>query len=258
MLFHPLINQKKGGKEMRKKLALLGFLMLVSVGIAYTVAASDALKGLALGVFGRNEIRIDERLIPQFTKLSEEQRAKAVEIALGDPQVQGILEGADNYYTSVSDVFEVAKDAHVRIIPKEGLALVELRIYKDYDEEVGLKVVNVIVDLTEEKVKEINEFPEARVPKAQGEVQSGETAIQIGKQFLDGIGYVTGDVLFVKLDEENPNFYWHELAKLEKPDVQGLRTCWIVRFEQAYRPGHWFEVWIDAQTGEVIGGQQCR
>ena len=114
------------------------------------------------------------------------------------------------------------------------------------------------VDLLEEKVKEIDEFPEVRKPKAQGNVQSGETAIQIGKRFLDGIGYATGEGLFIKLDEETPNFYWHELAKLEKPDVQGTRTCWIVRFEQAFRPGHWFEVWIDAQTGEVIGGQQCR
>lgn len=32
---------------MRKKLALLGFLMLVSVGMAYIVSASDALKARA-------------------------------------------------------------------------------------------------------------------------------------------------------------------------------------------------------------------
>jgi len=44
----------------------------------------------------------------------------------------------------------------------------------------------------------------------------------------------------------------------EEPDVQGLRLCWIIRFEQAYRPGHFFEVWIDAYTSEVIGGTQCK
>jgi len=82
--------------------------------------------------------------------------------------------------------------------------------------------------------------------------------IHRGRRFLDGIGYATGDVLFAELDEKTPNFYWHELAKLEKPGVQGVRRCWVVRFEQARRPGHWFEVWIDAQTGEVIGGMQCR
>jgi hypothetical protein len=87
---------------------------------------------------------------------------------------------------------------------------------------------------------------------------SEQQAIYIGGDFLDGIGYTTGKVLFTKLEEKNPNFYWHDLAELEKPDMQGLRLCWIIRFEQAYRPGHFFEVWIDAYTGEVMGGMQCR
>jgi len=87
---------------------------------------------------------------------------------------------------------------------------------------------------------------------------SKQQAINIGKDFLDGIGYTTGQVLSTKLEEETPNFYWHDLAKLEKPDIQGLRLCWIIRFEQAYRPGHFFEVWIDVYTGEVMGGIQCR
>ena len=52
--------------------------------------------------------------------------------------------------------------------------------------------------------------------------------------------------------------HWHDLAELEKPNIQGLRLCWIIRFEQAYRPSHFFEVWIDSHTGEVIGGTQCR
>jgi len=90
------------------------------------------------------------------------------------------------------------------------------------------------------------------------DLSTEKQAINIGRHFLDGIGYVTGDVSFAELDKKTPNFYWHELAELEKPGVQGLRPCWVVRFEQARRPGHWFEVWIDAQTGEVIGGMQCR
>ncbi len=89
-------------------------------------------------------------------------------------------------------------------------------------------------------------------------VISEQQAIQTGKGFLDGIGYTTGKVLFTWLEWKTPNFYWHDLAGLEKPDIQGLTLCWIVRFEQAYRPGHFFEVWIDAYTGEVVGGTQCR
>jgi hypothetical protein len=87
---------------------------------------------------------------------------------------------------------------------------------------------------------------------------SEQQAIQVGKAFLDGIGCATGQVLFTNLEEKIPNFYWHDLAKLERPDIQGSRLCWIVRFEQAYRPGHFFEVWIDAYTSVVIGGTQCR
>jgi hypothetical protein len=89
---------------------------------------------------------------------------------------------------------------------------------------------------------------------------SEQQAIYLGRQFLDGIGYwyTTGKVLSVNLTQRAPNFYWHDLLNLEKPDVQGLRLCWVIRFEQAYRPGHLFEVWIDAYTSAVMGGEQCR
>ena len=83
-------------------------------------------------------------------------------------------------------------------------------------------------------------------------------AIQTGRDFLDGVGCATGNVLFTKLEERTPNFYWHDLAGLERPEIQGLRLCWVVRFEQEYRPGHFFEVWVDACTGDVVGGTQCK
>jgi len=83
-------------------------------------------------------------------------------------------------------------------------------------------------------------------------------AIYIGKHFLDGKGYRTGNVLSAELEEKEPNFYWHYLTKLEKPDIQGPQYCWVIRFEQAKRPGHFFEVWIDATEYFVIGGDQCR
>lgn len=159
---------------MRKKLALLGFLMLVSVGMAYIVSASDALKGLAPGFFGRNEVTIDADLI--YTKVSPDQKVKAVEIALGDPQVQEILEGVDNYCTGVSDVFDVQeieveeggdKRRVIALIPKEGLALVEFLTYKEYDQEIGLRVYEVIVDLSNERVNEIKEHAEVRKPRTQ-------------------------------------------------------------------------------------------
>lgn len=92
----------------------------------------------------------------------------------------------------------------------------------------------------------------------QGTMISEEEAIHTGKGFLDGIGYTPGKVLFTTLEDKTPNFYWHDLAELEEPEIQGLRLCWIITFEQPYRLSHFFEVWIDAYTGEAIGGMQCR
>ena len=92
----------------------------------------------------------------------------------------------------------------------------------------------------------------------QQDIISEQQAIHIGRDFLDGIGYMTGKVLSTKLEEKTPNFYWHDLAEIDKPDIHGLSLCWIIRFEQKYRPGHFFEAWIDAYSGEVMGGTQCR
>jgi hypothetical protein len=82
--------------------------------------------------------------------------------------------------------------------------------------------------------------------------------IQIGRRFLDERGYTTGRILSSILEEREPNFYWDYALKFERPDIQGLRSCWVIRFEQAERPGHWFEVWVDASEYLVIGGMQCR
>ena len=90
-----------------------------------------------------------------------------------------------------------------------------------------------------------------------------EQAIEIGREFLEDIGRQTGKVLSVDLvhiDEVSDGHlsYWHLAAGLETPDVLEPEWCWVVRFEQALRPGHWFEVLIDVNTAEVVGGMQCR
>ena len=87
---------------------------------------------------------------------------------------------------------------------------------------------------------------------------SEKTAIQIGRDFLDGEGFKTGELLSIKLEEKEPNFYWDYALKFERPDLAGLRTCWVIRFEQKQRPGHFFEIWLDASENIVIGGSQCR
>lgn len=103
---------------------------------------------------------------------------------------------------------------------------------------------------------------------------SEEQAIEIGRMFLDGVGRKTGKVLSVELEEKEPNFYWDvvvesdvewdrldvwdRMLKYNRPELRETKTCWIVRFEQARRPGHFYEVWLDASEYIVVGGSSCR
>ena len=103
---------------------------------------------------------------------------------------------------------------------------------------------------------------------------SEKTAIQIGRYFLDGVGRKTGRVLFIKHEEKEPNFYWDIVAiksdvewdrldiwdrmlKWDRPEIREIRPCWVIRFEQAKRLGHFYEVWLDASEYIVVGGMSC-
>ena len=103
---------------------------------------------------------------------------------------------------------------------------------------------------------------------------SEKTAIQIGRDFLDGVGRKTGRVLFIQHEEKEPNFYWDialksdvewdrldiwdRMLKWDRPEIREIRPCWVIRFEQAKRPGHFYEVWLDASEYIVVGGTQCK
>jgi hypothetical protein len=81
--------------------------------------------------------------------------------------------------------------------------------------------------------------------------------IQIGKSYLLEEGERVGRTLSVKREEVTPNFVYDYSLKFERPDLVGDRLCWLVRFEQWWRPGHYIEVWIDASELVVVGGKQC-
>jgi len=103
---------------------------------------------------------------------------------------------------------------------------------------------------------------------------SEKQAIEIGRVFLDGVGRKTGRVLFIKYEEREPNFYWDialksdvewdrldiwdRMLKWDRPDIREIRPCWVIRFEQEKRPGHFYEVWLDASEHIVVGGTSCR
>jgi hypothetical protein len=77
--------------------------------------------------------------------------------------------------------------------------------------------------------------------------------VQEGREYLDGLNKTTGKILSIHLDEKAP-IYAHPY----KPSAEEFRLCWVIRFEQAKLPGHYVEVWIDTNSGEIVGMTQCR
>ena len=81
--------------------------------------------------------------------------------------------------------------------------------------------------------------------------------IRIGYSFFAEEGRRVGRVLSVKQEEVTPNFVYNYSLKFDRPDLAASRTCWIVRYEQWGRPGHYGELWIDAVELLVVGGREC-
>ncbi len=82
--------------------------------------------------------------------------------------------------------------------------------------------------------------------------------IKIGRFHLLNEGIYVDRILSVKQEEVTPNFRFNYELKYERPDLVSDRLCWIVKFEQAQRPGYYIEVWIDVSENLVIGGMQYR
>ena len=81
-------------------------------------------------------------------------------------------------------------------------------------------------------------------------------AVERGRSFLDDNNHTTGQVLSTTLEVKEPNFYWSTAMGMEKPSTVEPRLLWVIRFEQANRPGHFFEVWVD-EGGVILGGNEC-
>jgi hypothetical protein len=92
------------------------------------------------------------------------------------------------------------------------------------------------------------------VPVAQ--IGSLFAAVESSRSFLDDNNHTTGQVLSTAIEMREPNFYWSTAMGMEKPNTAEPRLMWIIRFEQANRPGHFFEVWV-AERGMILGGNEC-
>jgi hypothetical protein len=83
-------------------------------------------------------------------------------------------------------------------------------------------------------------------------------AVYVGRGFLLGHGVGVGRVLGVTTETGDPNYYWHTVFGLDRPGSSPPTAYYVVRYQQAERPGHYYEVWVSVDSLAVVGGGQCR
>jgi len=144
------------------------------------------------------------------------------------PQIQDLLQTADNYTAEASEIFDIQEsNGDITLVPKEGLALVTLELNSDYGEEFGVQTVKATVDLAQETVTDLEVNPEVRKPKVNDNVMSPSELVENAAEYDGVVVTVSGKVsilgevfgsLFM-LDDTVTVFYSHAEATV---DVSGI------------------------------------
>jgi hypothetical protein len=223
-----------------KRSALLCLLLVASVGSAVVVQATGVMQ--RFGSIEKAEINIQSASVTLL--LTAEDRQKVMDIVLMDPQIQELLEGADNYTIEVSEVFdinEVSFDVNegvsggVELVPREGVAEAIITINNDYGEEFGVQVITVTVDLENEEITETEVNPEIRKPKVIDDTLSPSELVQNPSEYDGAVVTVSGKVsllgevfgyLFM-LDETVTVFYRHEEADVDVSSIENGDTVTV-------------------------------
>lgn len=95
---------------------------------------------------------------------------------------------------------------------------------------------------------------------------SGEIsdAVDTARVFLSLNDVDVGKYLSHTIEQGDPNYYWQKefqygnLANLVYHNLPKSREYIAVRFEQQNRPGHFYEVWVELGSNQVVGGDICR
>lgn len=216
-----------------KRLALLCLLLVASIGSAVVVQATGVMQ--RFGSIEKAEINIQSASVTLL--LTAEDRQKVMDIVLMNPQIQELLEDADNYTIEVSEVFdinEVSFDVNegvsggVELVPREGIAQAIITINNDYGEEFGVQVITVTVDLENEEITETEVNPEIRKPKVIDDTLSPSELVQNPSEYDGAVVTVSGKVsllgevfgyLFM-LDETVTVFYRHEAADVDVSSIE--------------------------------------
>jgi len=93
-----------------------------------------------------------------------------------------------------------------------------------------------------------------------GGVHSPEVdeATRVGRAFLILHDVDVGKVLESLTESNTPNYYWRKKLGMRFPLMPPPREFYVIRYEQARRLGHYYEVWVDVDSMQVVGGGECR
>jgi len=191
--------------QKRKRLALLSLLLVLSVGSAVAAQASGVLGGLADNSEAV-EISMRTVIVPGATITPSVNTEKATDIVLMDSWIQEFLDDADNYIIQVSDAIYVKNvyddGKSVELGMQAGFAKVTIKITNDYGEEIGVQVIEAIVDMENEKITARYEVTsEVIKPKVKEGITPLSELMNNHSDYYDVIVTVSGKVS--ALGEEN-------------------------------------------------------
>jgi hypothetical protein len=215
-----------------KRLALLGVLLLLSICSAVVVHGTNVLQ--SFGNVEEAEINIQTASVTLL--LSAEERETAINLVLMVPQIQDLLQTADNYTAKASEIFDVHEtNGDVALVPKEGLAMVTLEITTDYGEEFGVQIVVATVDIANEEITQLEVNQEVRKPKVEDNLLLPSELVDNASEYDGVVVTVSGKVsllgevfgsLFM-LDDTVTVFYAHEGATVDVSDIENGDTVTV-------------------------------
>jgi hypothetical protein len=191
-----------------KRLAMLSILLVLSVGSAFAAQASGVLEGFpeeneAVEI---SEISMRTVIVPGVTITPSVNTEKATDIVLADSWTQEFLDDADNYIIQVADAIYVKNvydnGKSVELGMQVGFAKVTIKITNDYGEEIGVQVIEAIVDMENEEITARYEVTsEVIKPKVKEGITPLSELMNNHSDYYDVIVTVSGKVS--ALGEEN-------------------------------------------------------
>jgi hypothetical protein len=218
--------------EKTKKIAILGFLLLLSFCSAVIVHAANILQSYSN--IEESEINID--LASVSLLLTPEERESAINLVLMATKIEDLLKTADNYTAEASEIFDIREtNEGFNLIPKPGVALVTLEINKDYGEEFGIQIVKVTVDIEQMEITNTEVKPEIIKSKIINNLISLNELVENSSDYDGVVVTVSGKVSLLgevfgslfELDKTVTVFYAHEEAIVDVSAIKNGDTVTV-------------------------------